>query len=575
MPDIPGVAPAENLMALGEGLMRVGSALGRVRAPKEQPVDDSAAKAFLDAEIFSEVTQATNLANQKAQEYINGLSGNPDAGSYYKGWVEKAQEIENETSKILARPEAVKKFHEGFWTSKKQSVGEDIAKSGTSLKIAQTEGLANDTISSAVESGDIQTIEDTARFALERGVFSPEEVESIRSDEIPKAKYNRVINALYNMGYDAQQATLNQDDAPKALDLTPEQISTALDFFKKRNEIIVASNEKEVKLNNGVIEEGLASLVIKYMQGGIKQTGFKTIDDLWSHIGAQNWLGPDAGDLTVKWAKMFKEATSYTPTEGDILSEPYMGELLIKMAGLNLGFEQKISFATNAFRDGKISLKGWQYAMDNTKANDPQLTLEIQKFVDSSKPDADGNRLISIEEANRGILILNKAVRDAMTAGKQLTSQDIYDISTQTMKITMDPILSRKVESLMKTPEFSFAGIKLWGGKLDDKALISTQTQIQEGAFAALGGTTEMVPRIAEIRKAQIESFSKSFPNIKIDESMLGQKDRRGNIMVPQADNFQQYLYDAKGNAYIAVAEGGKIIWKVQAQGTKKWDLVK
>jgi hypothetical protein len=575
MPDIPGVAPAENLMALGEGLMRVGSALGRVRAPKEQPVDDSAAKAFLDAEIFSEVTQATNLANQKAQEYINGLSGNPDAGSYYKGWVEKAQEIENETSKILARPEAVKKFHEGFWTIKKKDVGDAASEMGTSLKIAQTEGIANDTIAQAVVDGDIRAIEETAKFAREQGVLSPEEVESIRDNEIPKAKYNRVINALYNMGYDAQQATLNQDDAPKALDLTPEQISTALDFFKKRNEIIVASNEKEVKLNNGVIEEGLASLVIKYMQGGIKQTGFKTIDDLWSHIGAQNWLGPDSGDLTVKWAKMFKEAVSYTPTEGDILSEPGMQDILLKMASTNIGEVQKIGLATDALTGKKISLKGFEYALDNMKGNDPQLAYEIQKFIDSSKPDVDGKRLISIEEANRGILILNKAIRDATDAGKTLSSQDIYDISTQTMKITMDPILSRKVESLMKTPEFSFAGIKLWGGKLDDKALISTQTQIQEGAFAALGGTTEMVPRIAEIRKAQIESFAKSFPNIKIDEAMLGQKDRRGNIMVPQADNFQQYLYDAKGNAYAMAVENGKRVWKFQAPGEKTWKPVK
>jgi hypothetical protein len=214
MPDIPAIAPSKNLMLLGEGLMKVGAAISNIYG---------AQKAYLDAEIFSEVTQAKNYANEQTQLFNNDIYNNPNPDEYLPKWTEKTTEIQDGVAPFLKHPEARKLFDE-YWVTKNNGQLKGVSDLALDRNIGKAEALAVTTISNAVESGDVQTAYDTAVDANKRGVISNDELRTVIEKDIPKAKFNSAFAQLSLIDYQSQIVNLTSPDAEKRLGLDSSQI---------------------------------------------------------------------------------------------------------------------------------------------------------------------------------------------------------------------------------------------------------------------------------------------------------------------------------------------------------------
>jgi hypothetical protein len=303
MPDIPAVSPAENLMLLGQGLMKVGSALGNIPGQKAPPLDPNQ-KAYKDAEIAFETMQATNYIDDQYNQFTTNLQSNPAHDTFGELYNQKNSEIWDGVQQFVKLPE-VQTNIDKYLATKRDNVGKTTFALAKDKLANQTEQVGTQTLNDAVTAGDVQKVMDTRDLLLSRGVITEAKANDITDKGIPQAKYNNIFAQLLPMDQATRMAVLDSPDAMKRTGLAQDQIDNMAKSFTDRQTRQDAAAKREADISNVSLETQVSDKLIQYMEGGLRAAGFASVDKLYAYVGDLQWQGQTAGTLQKYWAEAF------------------------------------------------------------------------------------------------------------------------------------------------------------------------------------------------------------------------------------------------------------------------------
>jgi hypothetical protein len=250
MPDIPvtqDTGPAQNLVALGQGVMKVGAALGNVASQYDQQQAQQAL-ALQKSVSATQFLQARQYYDEQNAVFMDNLKQDPNHSDYVNKYDEFHQKLVSDISQNFS-VQGAKDLFQSYDTEQYKGYIDSVVNTARQGAYNDAASTVTSTLQKDAASGNVDQLQKDISFAVDHGMTKSTEAE-LTNMFLMDTKKQSAINELSNLPYqDALSATL---DNKFAIDhgLTANDMKDVVSTIKDRKALsdsIVADQKKKVE----------------------------------------------------------------------------------------------------------------------------------------------------------------------------------------------------------------------------------------------------------------------------------------------------------------------------------------